>query len=118
MCIRFAAATLALFLGACSSSTLSDDGRVRARPAGDAVLSITNGGGEPVYVLAADPTELMTMVACSPQTCPRVDPGGTLRLPYAAITGWQAADRQASVHWWTFDDGGAPRLHGAVDVEL
>jgi hypothetical protein len=119
MRIRPTAAALAIVvLGACSGSTLPADGSVQARAAGNATLAVTNDGDAPILVLAVDPTELMIVAPCLPDTCPRLEPGATLRISYADIAGYQAGDRQASVLWWTPGNAGAPRSDGTVTVEL
>lgn len=107
-----------MVLGACTGSTLPANDGVRARAAGDATLAITNDGHAPVLVLAVDPAELMIVAPCVPDSCPRVEPGATLRLSYAEIAGWQAGDRRASVLWWTPANAGAPRSDGTVTVQL
>jgi hypothetical protein len=118
MRIRIAAVAFTAVLAACAGSTLPPDNGVRARAAGGATLAITNHGHAPVLVLAVDPAELMIVAPCLRDTCPRVEPGATLRISYAEIAGWHPGDRQASVLWWTPGNAGAPRSDGTVTVEL
>jgi hypothetical protein len=100
-----AAAALGLALAGCSNATLPGDERLTARAAGQATLSVTNRGDEPVYVLISDPTELALMMGCTPDTCRRIDAGQTVRVPYAEIEHYTPGDAQAAVSWWVFDNG-------------
>ncbi|HYW12451.1 MAG TPA: hypothetical protein VE871_10840 [Longimicrobium sp.] len=111
------AASLAL-LAACSDTTLPTDQWVRARATGEASLSVTNRGDEPIYVRVSDPTVLDISIGCSPQTCTRIIAGQTLRIPYAQIINYDAGDEQAAVNWWVFSDTGATRDTGTVIAEL
>lgn len=112
-----AAAALGLALAGCSNATLSTDEWVRARAAGQAALSVTNRGGEPVYVLISDPTELALMMGCTQDTCRRIAPGQTVRVPYAEIENYTPGDAQAAVSWWVFEDG-TTVAQGTVVVPL
>lgn len=102
------AAALAVSTAACCCGVPlpAEEERIHASAAGGAVLAIENRGDDPVYVQVADPTELALMAGCTPQSCTRIPPGETLRLPYAEITHWDAGDAQAAVNWWVFADDG------------
>jgi hypothetical protein len=115
---RFVAAALALVLGACSQSTLPTDEWVRARATGSATLSVTNRGSEPVYIQVADPTELVLLAGCTPQTCTRIAPGRTVEVPFSEITRYDPGDAQAAVNWWVFADDGTQAATGTVVVSL
>ena len=104
MLTRLVAAALGLALAGCSNPTLPTDEWVRARAAGQATLSVTNRGDEPVYVLISDPTVLALMMGCTPDTCTRIGPGQTVRVPYADIENYTPEDEQAAVSWWVFAD--------------
>lgn len=111
------AAALVLF-AACSETMLPTDEWVRARATGQATLSVTNRGDEPVYVRVSDPTVLAFMPGCTPQTCTRISAGQTVRVPYAEIMNYDAGDRQAAVNWWVFADTGATLDTGTVVADL
>jgi hypothetical protein len=113
-----AAAALTLALAGCSNPTLSTDEWVRARAEGQATLAVTNRGDEPVYVRVVDPTVLMIMIGCSPESCTRIGAGQTVRVPYADIVNYTPDDRQAAVSWWVFEDGGTTAAQGTVTVQL
>jgi hypothetical protein len=114
-----AAAALALVLAGCSDPTLPTDEWVRARAAGQATLSVTNRGDEPVNVLISDPTVLALMIGCTPGSCMRIGAGQTVRVPYAEIQNYTPGDTQAVVTWWVFDDdGGTVEAQGTVTVQL
>ena len=116
---RHLAAPAALVLAAaCSDPTLPTDDWVRASATGNATLSILNRGDEPVYVRVSDPTELMIMIGCSPGSCARINPGETLRVPYAEIQNYDAGDRQAAVNWWVFDGDGATKDTGTLVTDI
>jgi hypothetical protein len=116
---RFVPAALALFLGACSrSTTLPADEWVQARATGNATLSVTNRGNEPVYIQLADPTELILLAGCTPQTCTRIAAGRTVQVPFSEITSYDPGDRQAAVNWWVFADDGTAAATGTVVVPL
>ncbi len=115
---HFAAAAVLALLAACSDTTLPTDEWVRARATGEASLSVTNRGDEPIYVRVSDPTTLDIMVACSPRTCTRITAGQTLRIPYTQIINYDAGDAQAAVSWWVFSDTGETRDTGTVVAEL
>lgn len=112
------AAALALALGACSDPTLPTDEWVQARATGDATLSVTNRGDEPIYIQVADPTELILLTGCTPSTCIRIAPGDTVEVPFSQITSYDPGDGQAAVNWWVFTDDGATRDTGTVVVAL
>jgi hypothetical protein len=112
-----AAAALGLALAGCSDPTLPADEWVSARAAGQAELSVTNRGDEPVYVLISDPTELALMMGCTPDTCRRIGAGQTVRVPYAEIENYTPGDAQAAVSWWVFEDG-TTVAQGTVVVPL
>lgn len=115
---RFVLAALALALAACSDPTLPTDEWIQARAAGSATLAITNRGDAPVYVQVSDPTEFILMRGCSPETCARIDPGETLRVPYSDITSYDAGDEHAAVNWWVFAGDGTTRDTGTVVTEI
>jgi hypothetical protein len=112
-----AAATLSLAFAGCSNPTLSADEWVQASATGQATLSITNRGDEPVYVRVLDPTELALMMACTPEICTRIDPGQTVRVPYAEILNYNPGDAEAAVTWWVFEDG-TTAAQGTVVAQL
>ncbi len=112
------AAGLTAALAACSDPLLPRDEWVRARPTGDAALSITNRGDAPVYIQVADPTEFVLLSGCTPSTCTRIAPGGTVRVPFSQITAYDPGDAQAAVVWWLFQDDGSPVATGTVVVAL
>lgn len=112
-----ATAALGLALAGCSNLTLPTDEWVRARASGQATLSVTNRGDEPVYVLLSDPTVLALMMGCTPDTCRRIGPGQTVKVPYAEIENYTPGDAQAAVSWWVFDEG-TTVAQGTVVVPL
>jgi hypothetical protein len=114
---RYLAAAV-LFLAACADPTLPPGEWVRAGAGGEATLVITNRGDEPVYVQVSDPTELSILMGCSRETCTRIDPGKTVRVPYDQIQGYDLGDSQAAVNWWVFSDTGATRGTGTVIAEI
>jgi hypothetical protein len=112
---------VALFaLAACSESTLPADEWVRASATGHASVAVQNRGSEPVYVRVIDPTELWQSIGCGPSNCLRVNPGQSVRVPYAEIINYTPGDAEAAVTWWLYaDDAGSRTVHqGAVTVEL
>jgi P pilus assembly chaperone PapD len=115
---RFVIAALALVLGACSETTLPTGEWVQASATGDASLSVTNRGDAPVYIQVADPTELILLTGCTPSTCTRIAPGGTVQVPFSQIAAWQPGDQQAAVNWWVFEDDGGTVATGTVVVPL
>lgn len=100
------AAALALALAACAQSTLPDEGPVRAAAAGDFVLRITNEGSRPVHVRVVGRQILAQWAPCTPGTCPAIQPGQTLRVPYVVIEGYTPGEPDADVRWWVFEGAG------------
>lgn len=107
-----------LVLAACSDTTLPTDAWIEARATGSATLSITNRGDEPTYVQVSDASALIIQRGCSPESCARIDPGETLRMPYAEINAYDPGDAQAAVNWWVFADDGTTRDTGTLIAEL
>lgn len=111
-------AGLVFALGACSETTLPTKEWVDARSTGEATLSVTNRGDAPVYIQVADPTELIQLAGCTPSTCTRIAPGGTVQVPFSQITAWNPGDAQAAVNWWVFEDDGTLVTTGTLVVPL
>jgi hypothetical protein len=116
------AAALVFSFAACEDPTLPPGEPIRARAAGSATLAITNRGGEPVYFHAMDPSKLAIFYNCTPAQCPRIEPGETVRVPYAAISLYEAGTTQALVDWYTFEEPGdgsyRQKSYGSVLVDL
>jgi hypothetical protein len=99
-----AVAALALLLAACSAVTEPHaDGTLVAR-ATPPYLRIENVGTSPVYyaVFEASLAARILWAPCDrPKECPRVDPGGELRIRYPEIPGYDEAERPvALLYWW------------------
>ena len=114
----FAAAALAVSAAACSDSTLPAGQALQARATGNATLAISNRGDEAVFYYVVDPTELAVFFACTPDQCPRIDPGETVQVPYAAIAYYEPGATQALVDWTQFRavGDGAYRQTGSGSV--
>lgn len=98
-----AAAALVVSLAACSDATLPAAEPVDARAAGNATLAITNRTGQPVYYQVMDPSKFAIFYGCTPDLCPRLDAGKTVRVPYAEIAYYEPGSAQAMVDWFTFE---------------
>ena len=98
-----AAAALIVSLAACSDATLPAAEPIDAHAAGNATLAITNRTSGPVYYQVMDPSKFAIFYGCTPDHCPRIDAGQTVRVPYADIAYYEAGSAQAMVDWFTFE---------------
>jgi hypothetical protein len=119
---RLFALAAIIVAAACSDATLPAEEPVQARAAGNATLAITNRSDEPVYYQVMDPTKFAIFYGCTPEHCPRIAAGATVRVPYAQIAYYEPGSAQAMVDWFTFEQ--APdgtyrqKAYGSVIAEL
>ena len=81
------------------------------------IARITNERGRRIYYFLIERRDSARILwgPCTEDldSCPHVDPGQTLALPYSAIVGFDPGDEQAVLHWWHL----APRVGGGLQVD-
>ncbi|HEX2211039.1 MAG TPA: hypothetical protein VHG93_25370 [Longimicrobium sp.] len=99
----FAAATLTLLAGCDSPSAIDDYSLIHAE-ARAATLSVSNVGARPVHYAVYERVDAGTVTwsRCTPANagCPTLEPGATVRIPYAEIALYDDGDTEAIVYWW------------------
>lgn len=93
----------AALLAACAGDPAgsAQDG-LRVAIEGDAV-AVTNLDDQPVYYRIVNPDAFALWAPCtSPEDCPEIAPGQTVRIPFSEIGLYQPDSTQAELYWWRF----------------
>jgi hypothetical protein len=107
-----AALSLSLLLGGCDSPS-AIDGYPRAirAEAKAQTLSVTNMTFRPIHYEIFERVDAGVIFwgkcTLANAGCPVLEPGETLRLPYAEIGMYEPGDTEAIVYWWESEPDGA-----------
>jgi hypothetical protein len=105
------AAGLTTVLTACSDIASPRDAAagVMAEIRGDALV-VRNHLDAPVCYISIEQqyAALVQIVIGGSENCDRVDAHGTLRIPLADISGWNAEARNVILHWWVYGSESHP----------
>lgn len=120
-------ATLALSaLAGCDSPSTIGDVSLMYAAGRDGNVEIDNVGKKPVHynVLERNDASTIQWTRCTPADagCPTLQPGASVRIPYAQVGGFNAGDTEAIVYWWETESSGAGGYQigrkGSIIVQL
>ncbi len=65
------------------------------------------------YLISTNIMPLILLAPCD-TTCPAIQPGATVTVPYTGIMGYTPADTEAQLTWWQFGPTPAIRIDSTV----